>query len=82
MGCKIGCSKATTSNRRVNELNRQRIEVNPNDTVVDGICLKAANVGHYFLENELVEVKRKTLTQRMNKWLNMCSYFSLFSSNI
>jgi hypothetical protein len=82
MGCNIGSSSASTSRKKLNELSKQRIVVNADDTIVNGICLKSANVGHYFAESELIEVKKNTMKRRMAKWSSMCSHSSLTSSII
>ena len=49
------------------------------NTVVDGVCLKDANAGHYFAENELFgrNTSRsafKQLAYRLDKWKAMCTY--------
>ncbi len=49
------------------------------DTIVEGICLREVNAGHYFAETELFgcNVSRGALRQleyRLDKWWTMCSY--------
>jgi hypothetical protein len=49
------------------------------DTIVDGISLREANIGHYFAETELYGcgVSRSAMRQleyRHDKWKIMCTY--------
>lgn len=49
------------------------------DTIVDGVCLKEANAGHYFAEGELfgAGTKHSAINQlhyRLDKWWTMCTF--------
>ena len=54
-------------------------EIAREDTIVEGVCLREANAGHYFAETELFgpNVSNSALRQleyRHDKWWVMCTY--------
>jgi len=90
MGCGVnGCLKNCGANAGQPANARHAAALRPDarngegqdseNTIVDGVCLKEANAGHYFTENELFgeNVSRSTIKQlqyRHEKWKIMCTF--------
>lgn len=89
MGCGVNgcCSKKPDTVNSINKTNSKkdgrpikpfRRNSEAHETETDGINLFTANLGHYFMENELyeagftIEEEKKFLT-RLQKWRKMCS---------
>ena len=84
-----GCSRDLPKNANQPVPTRKRLGAIPDasddtnncreDTVVDGVCLREANIGHYFTETELFgcgasRSAMKQLEYRLDKWKLMCTY--------
>jgi len=65
--------------RKPGENKQEDPQIKHDDTIVEGVCLREANAGHYFAETELFGVdvssgKIKQLEYRLDKWWAMCTY--------